>query len=194
MKRGAYVLIVGPTGSGKNTLITAAREAIPGLAFAVSATTRPMRPGEIDGVNYHFITHDDFTQKVAEGAFLEWAEYGGNLYGTLRSEVEPAIAAGKLILSDIEIQGVDQILASDLPEEERVSIYIDAGPWEELVARITARGPMNPEDLERRRAHYTEEAAFKDRADYVVDNCTGKLEEAKVSFISIMQELIAARA
>lgn len=194
MKRGAYVLIVGPTGSGKNTLISAAREAIPGLAFAVSATTRPMRPGEVDGVNYHFLSREVFQQKVADGAFLEWAEYGGNLYGTLRSEVEPAIAAGTFILSDIEIQGVEQILASDLAPQERVTIYIDAGSWDELVARITARGPMNSEDLERRRVHFAAEEAFKHRADYVVHNHAGKLAEAQEAFIGTIQQIMRDRA
>lgn len=194
MKRGAYVLIVGPTGSGKNTLITAAREAIPGLAFAVSATTRPIREGEVDGVNYHFLTRDDFMQSVAAGEFLEWAEYGGNLYGTLCSEVEPAIAAGKFILSDVEIQGVRQILASDLASEERVTVYIDAGSWDELVARITARAPMTDEELARRHAHYDEEAAFKSEADFIISNRAGELDAAKASIVSIMRDLMAARA
>lgn len=188
MKRGAYILVVGPTGSGKNTLIAAAREAVPGLAFAVSATTRPMREGEVDGVSYHFLTTEEFMRRVDAGAFLEWAEYGGNLYGTLRSEIEPAISAGKVILSDIELQGVRQVMKS-LPAGEHVTVFIDAGPWEELVARITARGPMSDEDIAKRRAHYDEEAAFKDEADYVVSNRAGELEHAKEAFIGIIRSL-----
>lgn len=188
MKRGAYILVVGPTGSGKNTLIQAARERIPGLSFAVSATTRPMRDGEVDGVNYHFLTTTEFMRRVDAGMFLEWAEYGGNLYGTLKSEVEPVIEAGKLILSDIELQGVRQVM-HNLPKEERITIFVDAGPWEELVARITARGPMSEADIAKRRAHYDEEAAFKDEADYVVSNHTGELEHAKEAFVSIVRSL-----
>lgn len=190
MKRGAYILVVGPTGSGKNTLINAAREAIPDLAFAVSATTRPMREGEVDGVHYHFLSREEFIQKVEAGAFLEWAEYGGNLYGTLRSEVEPAIAAGNLILSDIELQGVRQVL-KNLPEEERVTIFIDAGSWEELVERIVTRAPMSEEDLARRRAHYDEEAAFKDEADFVVSNRAGERDAAASAFIQILKDRLS---
>lgn len=190
MKRGAYILVVGPTGSGKNTLIQAAREAIPGLAYAVSATTRKPREGEVDGVSYHFLTREDFTERVANGEFLEWAEYGGNLYGTLRSEVEPHIAAGNLVVSDIELQGVRQIERS-LPKEERVSVYIDAGSWEDLVPRILARGPMTEEELAKRHAHYDEEAAFKAEADHVVSNRDGERESAKATFISILKNLLA---
>jgi guanylate kinase len=188
MKRGAYILVVGPTGSGKNTLIQAAREAIPGLAFAVSATTRLMRAGEVDGVHYHFLTTSEFMTRVDAGLFLEWAEYGGNLYGTLRSEIEPAIESGKVILSDIELQGVRQII-QNLPEGERVTLFIDAGPWEELVTRITARGPMGEEDIARRRAHYDEEMAFKDEADYIVYNGAGERESAQEAFISIVRKI-----
>ncbi|MES2668782.1 MAG: guanylate kinase, partial [Patescibacteria group bacterium] len=103
MKRGTYILVVGPSGSGKNTLIRAACEAIPGLKVAISATTRAMREGEADGVSYHFLTTPEFMRRVDAGAFLEWAEYGGNLYGTLRAEIDPAIDAGQVILSDIEL-------------------------------------------------------------------------------------------
>lgn len=193
MKRGAYILVVGPTGSGKNTLIAAAREAIPGLAYAVSATTRPRRVGEEDGTHYHFLTHEEFQRRIDAGAFLEWAEYGGNRYGTLRSEIEPVLAAGRLVVSDIEIQGVREILRN-LPESERVTIYLDAGPWEELAARICARAPMTDEELRKRHAHYAEEAAFMPEADYVVSNRAGELEQAKAAFIGIVSALAAARA
>lgn len=188
MKRGTYILVVGPTGSGKNTLINAAREVMPDLAFAVSATTRPMREGEVDGKSYHFLSTEEFMRRVDSGAFVEWAEYGGNLYGTLRSEIEPAIAAGKIILSDIELQGVRQVL-SNLPESERATIFIDAGPWDELVSRILARGPMSDEDIAKRRAHYEQEAAFKDEADHVVSNRDGESASAIEAFVAIVRSL-----
>ncbi len=188
MKRGVYILVVGPTGSGKNTLINAAREVMPDLAFAVSATTRSMRDGEVNGVSYHFLTSEEFMRRVDANEFVEWAEYGGNLYGTLRSEIEPAIEAGKIILSDIELQGVRQVL-KNLPEDERVTVFIDAGPWEELVPRILARGPMSDEDIAKRRAHYDEEAAFKTEADHVVSNHAGERDSAKEAFIAIVRGL-----
>lgn len=189
MKRGAYILVVGPSGSGKNTLIAAAREAVPGLAFAVSATTRAPRAGEADGIDYHFLAREEFERRVSEGAFLEWAEYGGNLYGTLRSEVEAAIAEGRFVLSDIEIQGVRQVL-KNLPAGERATIFIDAGSWEELVARITARGPMTEEEVAKRHAHYDEEAAFKGEADFVVQNRTGALDAAKRDFVQAVRSVM----
>jgi len=188
MKRGAYILVVGPTGSGKNTLIQAAREAIPGLAFGVSATTRMMRDGEVDGVNYHFLTKEEFMRRVAADEFLEWAEYGGKYYGTLRSAIEHVIGEGKIILSDIELQGVRQILRN-LPKEERKTIYIDAGSWEELVPRILARAPMTAEELLKRRMHYDAEEAFKSEADYVVSNRDGERESAEEAFIRIVSSL-----
>lgn len=188
MKRGIYILVVGPTGSGKNTLITAAREAITGLAFAVSATTRAMRDGEVDGVNYHFLTREEFMRRVENDEFLEWAEYGGNCYGTLRSEVETRVEAGEVILSDIEVQGA-RLIQEKLPREEYAIIYIDAGSWEELVPRILARAPMSPEELEKRHARYTDEASFKEEADYVVENRDGGLEDAKKDFIAAITKI-----
>lgn len=188
MKRGTYILVVGPTGSGKNTLIAAAREAIPGLAYAVSATTRPMRDGEVDGMSYHFLTREEFMRRVEADEFLEWAEYGGNCYGTLRSEIESYLAKGEVILSDIEVQGV-RLVREKLPREEYAVIYVDAGPWEELVPRILARAPMSDEDLEKRHARYADEASFKPEADYVVENRDGGLEEAVRSFVAVIETI-----
>ena len=188
MKRGTYILVVGPTGSGKNTLINAAREVMPDLAFAVSATTRAMREGEQDGVNYYFLTKEDFEQKISEGAFVEWAEYGGNYYGTLRAEIESAIAEGKLILSDIEVQGA-RLIRECMPRGEFAIVFIDAGPWDALVERIKARAPMTDEELEKRRQRFEDEASFKREADYIIENHDGKLEEAKQSFIDVLQKI-----
>lgn len=188
MERGIFVLVVGSSGSGKNTLIEAAREANRSLAFAVSATTRPMREGEVDGVNYHFLTNDEFSAKIHAGEFLEWAAYGGNRYGTLRSELEPKLALGKLILKDIEVQGVRQI-RSILPREEYRTIFIDAGSWEELVARIQLRAPMSEAELLARHTRYDDERTFMSEADHVVSNKEGELDSAKAEFIRIVTEL-----
>lgn len=188
MKRGTYILVVGPTGSGKNTLINAARETIPGLAFAVSATTRPRRDGEVDGTNYHFLDREEFMRRVEAGEFLEWAEYGGNCYGTLRSEIEASLAKGEVILSDIEVQGV-RLIRDKMPRAEYATIYVDAGSWEELVPRILARAPMTPEDLEKRHQRYIDEASFKSEADYVVENRDGKLAEAVQAFVDAVKEI-----
>lgn len=190
MKRGIFVLVVGSSGSGKNTLITAARETNPRLAFAVSATTRPIRDGEVDGVNYHYLSDEEFTRRVESGDFVEWAEYGGNRYGTLRSELEPKLAAGKIILKDIEVQGVRQI-REILPKQEYRIVFIDAGSWEELVERIQLRAPMTETELAARHARYDDERTFLTEADHVVSNKEGELDAAKADFIRFVSSLSA---
>lgn len=187
-RRGTLILVVGPSGSGKNTLIDAAREACPDLAFSVSATTRPMREGEIDGIHYHFLSKEEFERRVEADEFLEWAPYGGNLYGTLRSEIEPKLAAGETILGDIEVQGARQV-RDRLPEGELETVYIDAGSWEELAARIRARAPMDDETLAKRKARYEDESDFKREADHVISNRDGELASAKHALIGLIKHL-----
>jgi guanylate kinase len=115
--------------------------------FSVSATTRPARPGEVDGEDYHFIERSRFEDLVARGAFLEWAEYSGNLYGTLRSEIDEPLAAGEVVVLDIEIQGVLQVKQT-LPEA--VFVYIAPPDEAELERRLRGRGDTS--DVERRLA------------------------------------------
>lgn len=185
MKRGTLILVIGPSGSGKNTLINAAREAHPSLAFSISATTRSPRAGEVDGDNYHFLTREAFMERAANGEFLEWAEYGGNCYGTLRSEIEPKLAEGQVILADIEVQGARQ-LRERLSPSELVLIYVDAGTWPELLARIQARATMTEAQIQSRHARYEQEAAFKTEADFVIQNRDGEIEKAKSDFITLV--------
>ena len=190
MKRGTYVLVVGPSGSGKNTLIQAAREAVSGLAYAVSATTRPPREGEANGVNYHFLSREEFDRRIGAGEFVEWAEYGGNKYGTLRSEIEKKIADGKLVLNDIEVQGARQI--KRLMPLDAVAVYVDAGTWEDMVERIQSREAMSADELEKRRERLEDEMSFKAEADFVVENRNGRLEDAKQAFIEVIKKLQGA--
>lgn len=187
--RGIFVLVVGPSGSGKDTLITAATAAYPDIVLSISCTTRSMRPGETDGVDYHFLSREAFEHRIAAGEFLEWAKYGENYYGTLRSTIDEAVAGGKLIMSDIEVQGVRQVRAGALPPSERVFVYVDAGPWEALERRITARAPITPEELKRRKVRYEDERTFKDHADYIVENLDGGLDVAKQQFVAVVKEL-----
>lgn len=180
--QGKLILVVGPTGSGKGTLIEHALAVYSDLVFPVSATTRSPRPGEEDGVNYHFLAKEEFERKVAAGEFLEWAEYGGNYYGTPSAEVLPVIESGKFMLHDIEVQGARQVL--DLHPNEAVAIFIDAGSWEALAERVRARAPISEEELAKRKVHYDDEVTFTNRAAFVVKNENGKLEEAKTDFIA----------
>ena len=102
---GKLIVISGPSGVGKSTVLKRVMEQTPNLHFSVSATTRPMRPGEIDGVNYFFVSREAFQQMISDGALLEYAEYVGNYYGTPEAPLDKALAEGRDILLDIEVQG-----------------------------------------------------------------------------------------
>ncbi len=185
MKRGKLVLVLGPSGSGKNTLIAHARETYPDLYYPVSCTTRSMRGNEVEGTQYYFLSRPEFEKRISEDAFLEWAEYGSNYYGTLHSEVDRKLAEGALVLSDIEAQGARQ-LQTRLPKGELAIIYIDAGSWEDLAKRIKDRAPISDEELEKRHARYEDEVTMKDSATVVINNHDGDLVEAKKDFVQAL--------
>src|SRR3989344_3740507 len=103
--QGKFILVIGPSGSGKGTLINHARSLFPQIAYPKSCTTRSPRGGDSDK-NYLFLSHEDFSEKIKDGEFLEWAEYGGNYYGTLKSEVTRLLEQGRVVLKELEVQGV----------------------------------------------------------------------------------------
>src|ERR1700760_91730 len=103
------IVITGPSGVGKGTLIRALRDRVPGLVLAISATTRDPRPGEHDGVDYHFLTGDEFERRIRAGEFVEHADYSGRRYGTLRSELERGLRDGAAVVLEIEVQGARQV-------------------------------------------------------------------------------------
>ena len=121
IRKGMLLVISGPSGTGKGTLIKQLMDQDPTLVFSVSATTRAPRPGEIDGVHYHFVSNEQYDQLVAEGAFVEYATVHGNRYGTLRSEVYQRLERGENVVLDIDVQGALNVIAS---EKEKVSIFI----------------------------------------------------------------------
>lgn len=188
--RGKFVSVVGPTGSGKDTLINHAKAVHPDIILSVSCTTREPREGEKDGKDYYFLTREQFEERIAHGGFLEWAEFGGNYYGTPKKEVEEAIGAGSLIMSDVEVQGVRKMRES-MPRDEFSTIYVDAGSWETLSARARARAPISAEELAKRKARYEDEETFKHEATYVVHNPDGKLDQAKEEMLMIVQAIRA---
>ena len=145
-RRGRVLVVFGPSGVGKSTVLDELKARVP-FRFSVSATTRPARPGEIDGEDYHFISGPRFEELIEQGEFLEWAEYSGNLYGTLRSEVEEPLAAGEDVVLDIEIQGVMQVKRT-LPEA--VFVYVAPPDEAELERRLRGRGDTS--DVDRRLA------------------------------------------
>lgn len=186
---GQLILLMAPTGSGKGSLVQYVKEQYPTIHFAVSCTTRAPRPGEIEGVSYYFLSRNDFEKKVAAGDFLEWAEYGGNLYGTLKSEVIERLSAGEVVLNEIELQGIEQLIQL-VPVAHRTVIYIEAGGWEVLKARAQARAPISDEELALRYERYLSEVPAKDIADYVVENPDGGLASAKEKLDTILIHIL----
>ncbi|MGO9898883.1 MAG: guanylate kinase [Solirubrobacteraceae bacterium] len=138
------LVITGPSGVGKGTLIRALLARIPQLALSVSATTRPPRPGEQDGLSYHFLAPEQFEAHVAAGDFVEHARYSGNSYGTLRSELERQLATGTPVVLEIEVQGARQIRAA-MPEA--VAVFIAPPAREALRERLRGRGTDSPEQI-----------------------------------------------
>jgi guanylate kinase len=161
-------VITGPSGVGKGTLIRTLLERIPQLQLAVSATTREPRPGERDGVDYHFLSDAEFDRRVLAGEFLEHADYSGRRYGTLRSELDK-----RDVVLEIEVQGARQVKET-LPEAVRIFI---APPSEDtLRLRLVGRGTDDPEQVEARLATAKAELAAQDDFTHVVHN--DRLEDA----------------
>ncbi len=187
--RGHLVLVMAPMGSGKGSLVSHVREVIPQLTHTVSCTTRAKRPTEIEGVHYYFLSRTEFESKVREEAFVEWAEFGGNLYGTLKSELIDRLKQGEIVICEIDVQGILQLLGT-ISASHKTLIYIEAGDWEVLKNRALARAPMSEEELALRYERYLEEVTHKELADIIVYNRDGQLEEAKAQMESIMRDII----
>lgn len=149
-RRGALIVVSGPSGSGKSTVCDHLRKTFPGLAFSVSATTRARRGHEVDGVDYHFLPRERFDELVAQGGFAEWAEVHGNRYGTPKSTVEEARAAGRDLLLDVDVQGGLSIRAA-FPDATLV--FLAPPSLDVLRERLTARGTDAPEVIDRRIAN-----------------------------------------
>jgi guanylate kinase len=140
-------VITGPSGVGKGTLIRGLMERLPQLELSVSATTRPARPGERDGRDYHFLTPAEFERRVRAGEFVEHADYAGRRYGTLRGELDGRLRAGVPVVLEIEVQGARQVRAA-MPEA--VQVFIAPPSLDTLHTRLTGRGADGPEEVERR--------------------------------------------
>ena len=167
MSKGRSFIISGPSGVGKSTVLKGLMEKRTNLYFSVSATTRQPRPGEEDGVHYHFLTVDTFREWIAQDEFLEHAEFVGNCYGTPRKYVYEAMDRGQDVILDIEVQGAMQV-AEKMPEVVR--IFVAPPSWSELERRLTARGTDTPEKIQGRLARAKEEVKLAGTYDYFVIN------------------------
>lgn len=175
-------MITGPSGVGKGTLIRSLFDRIPELGLAVSATTRLPRPAEQDGVDYHFLTRDEFDRRVGAGDFVEWAEYSGNRYGTLRSELERRLANGAPVVLEIELQGARQV-REKLPDA--VQVFIAPPSRQTLRARLIGRGTDTEEQVKRRLETADAELAAQPEFTHVVVN--DRLEDAVDALVAIVQ-------
>lgn len=167
LRHAPIIVVAGPSGVGKGTVIAWAREHLPSAWLSVSATTRAPRPGEVDGENYHFLSRDAFDAMVEAGGFLEWAEYAGNRYGTPLQPLLDHAAAGQPVLLEIELQGARQV-RTRLPHATLV--FIAPPSWEELVRRLTGRGTEAPDVVAARLATARDEMAAEREFDRTIVN------------------------
>ncbi len=168
-RKGKAFIISGPSGVGKSTVLKALFEGRNDLYFSVSATTRDPRPGEVNGQHYHFISPEQFMQWINEDAFLEYAQYVGNFYGTPMRYVDEAMDAGKDVILDIEVQGAMQVIAK---RPDTICIFIAPPDWDELERRLTMRGTDTPEKIQQRLLRAKVEMKTAMDYDYFVINST----------------------
>ncbi len=181
-REGIIFVLSAPSGAGKHTILERVLAKDTNLAYAVSATTRPPRRGEGEGTHYYFLDRPTFERRVAAGDFVEWAEVHGNLYGTLRTELERLTASGKDIILELDVQGMKNIQNADI---DAVTVFIMAPSVEELGRRLRARGTDNPEVIDLRVANAPEEIAARDRFDYVIIN--ERIDEAVADLEAIIR-------
>ena len=169
MKRGKTFIVSGPSGVGKSTVLNALLERRSNVYFSVSATTRDPRPGEEDGVHYHFLDVDTFRSWIVNDEFLEYAEYVGNFYGTPKKYVDAAMNGGKDVILDIEVQGAIQVTSK---RPDTVRIFIAPPSWAELERRLTERGTDSQEKIQKRLLRAKVEFQTAHTYDYFVINDT----------------------
>lgn len=180
---------MAPSGSGKGVLL----ESLGGLAdqmyFAKTYTTREKRKGVQENPKYQFIDRTTFEEMIDADAFIEWADFSGNLYGTTKADIIDALQAGQVVFKEMELQGIQQ-MKEVIGDEHVTVVYIDAGGWDALERRIRARASISDEELEMRKQRYEEEVKAKEIADVVIENKDGHLAEAQEKFRATVQAVL----
>jgi guanylate kinase len=184
-------LISGPSGVGKGSLYQPLLAKHPRLGFSVSCTTRPPRPGEEDGREYHFLDRSEFERLRAEDAFVEWAEVHAELYGTRASDVEAMLAAGRVVFLDIDVQGGIQVL--ERFGDRVASVFVFPPSWEELERRLRGRGTEPEEVVQRRLANARDEVAEAHRYGHFLVNDDLETGQTELEAIYRAESLRAAR-
>ncbi|MFW6719317.1 guanylate kinase [Streptomyces sp. MAR4 CNY-716] len=180
--RPRLTVLSGPSGVGKSTVVAHLRKVHPEVWLSVSATTRRPRPGERHGVQYFFVSDDEFDKLVANGELLEWAEFSGNRYGTPRGPVLERLDAGEPVLLEIDLQGA-RLVRESMPDAQLV--FLAPPSWDELVRRLTGRGTEPPEVIERRLAAARTELAAEEEFDSTLVNTS--VEEVSAELLALMQ-------
>lgn len=184
---GKLFLILGPSGSGKGTVIRYLKEHFPAFVFPASCTTRVPRPGEREGDIYHFVDRSEFERRIADGEFLEWAVvHGDNYYGTLKRSIMDALESGKTVIREVDMQGVVSIRR--LLPGRSVTIFITTESWDELKRRILARHQESDEELAQRHESFLKEMSFADECDYVVENKRDREEDCFQEVVDIIEK------
>ncbi len=184
MYKGRTFIISGPSGVGKSTVLKELFKDRDDLYFSVSATTRTPRPGEVDGVHYHFTDVDHFQKMISEDAFLEYAEYVGNFYGTPKKYVDEAMKQGKDVVLDIEVQGALQVVHK---RPDVVRIFIAPPSWQALEERLTSRGTDSPEKVQKRLVRAKVELQTANTYDYFVINDTVERAVREINAIMLAE-------
>ena len=185
--RGNLFTVSAPSGAGKTSLVKALLEALEGLVVSVSHTTRARRPGEVDGVNYHFVGRDEFERMASADEFLEYAQVFGNAYGTSKAWVEQQLAQGLDVVLEIDWQGAQQarnwLLTAN--GERTVSVFVLPPSLASLQSRLDSRGQDDQQTIELRMAEAVAELSHYEQSDYLVIN--DQFDEAVADFVAIIR-------
>lgn len=187
-KKGKLFLILGPSGVGKGTIIKILKEKYTEFYFPTSVTTRSIRPGEKEGDVYHFISKEEFEQKIENNELLEYAiVHNNDYYGTLKAAIQKPLADGKTIIREVDMQGVISIKEL-IPKEQLTTIFISAPDHETLVKRIQGRSELPPDEIKRRMESAKKEFQYSDQCDYIVPSLDNQIAKAVQDVIDIINK------
>ncbi|MFZ2323295.1 MAG: guanylate kinase [Ignavibacteriaceae bacterium] len=184
-KQGKIIAVSSPSGGGKTSIVKRILKDFPEIVFSVSATTRPKRPGEVNGVEYYFISEKEFEKKIADGEFIEWERFYDYYYGTLKSMVIDNISEGRSVLFEIDVKGA---LSLKKIYPGSILIFIDPPSFDELVHRLKRRKTETEADLQKRIDRAKMELSFKSSFDYIFTN--DELEKVYTKVKSLIKEIL----